>query len=276
MSFAGPARTSTGRQPDERTPVADYVTVNGVRTWYEVHGEGEPLVLLHGGFSDSRDFGPSLATLTGFQVYLVDRRGHGHTPDVEGPVSIDMLAEDVIAFIDAVVGGPAHLAGYSAGGVVAAAIAVQRPDLVRKLVLISTALQQEGWMFLPDPDGEMPAQIVDAYAEVSPDGCGHFPVVQAKFSRASRENARIDPTRITCPTLVMGSDDDIVHLPYTVGLYQSIPLAQLVVVPGTSHVLLIEKPELCGQLITDFLNRDPAPFMPIHRASQPDPATAPR
>jgi pimeloyl-ACP methyl ester carboxylesterase len=94
-----------------------YARVNGVETWYDVRGEGEPLVLLHGGFSDSRDFEPNLAGLPGFRVHRVDRRGHGRTPDVPGPVSMDLLTADVIAFLEDVVGEPSHLVGYSVGGV---------------------------------------------------------------------------------------------------------------------------------------------------------------
>jgi pimeloyl-ACP methyl ester carboxylesterase len=66
-----------------------YARVNGVQTWYDVRGAGEPLVLLHGGFSDSRDFEPNLEGLPGFRVHCVDRRGHGRTPEVPGPVSMD-------------------------------------------------------------------------------------------------------------------------------------------------------------------------------------------
>jgi pimeloyl-ACP methyl ester carboxylesterase len=247
--------------------VSDYATVNGVRTWYDSRGEGEPLVLLHGGFTDSRDFVISLGTLAGFRLFLMDRRGHGHTPDVDGPVDIETLADDMIAFIESVVGEPAHLAGYSAGGVVAAAVALRRPDLVRRLVLISTALSHDGWLLRPDPTAEMPAQIVDAYAEVSPDGREHFPVVQAKFANAAASQQALVPAGINCPTLVMASDDDIVLMQHTIETYQAIPNAQLAIVPGTSHVLLFEKPALCTGLVADFLAGDPAPIMPVRRAA---------
>ncbi|MBY8848185.1 alpha/beta fold hydrolase [Saccharothrix sp. MB29] len=94
-----------------------YEDVNGVRTWFEVRGEGEPLVLLHGGFGDSRDFEPNLARLADrFRVFLVDRRGHGRTPDVPGDVDADLLAGDLAGFLERVVGGPAHLVGYSGRG----------------------------------------------------------------------------------------------------------------------------------------------------------------
>ncbi|MBB5804873.1 pimeloyl-ACP methyl ester carboxylesterase [Saccharothrix ecbatanensis] len=244
-----------------------YETVNSVRTWHEVRGEGEPLVLLHGGFSDSRDFEPNLARLADrFRVHLVDRRGHGRTPDVPGPVSMDILTNDVISFLEQVVGGSAHLAAYSAGGVVALGVAQRRPDLVRRLVVLNTAYAKDGWMFLPAPGGELPAEIADRYAEVSPDGRDHLPVVVDKFAQAAHDPEVVDLGAITSPTLVLGSDDDIVHLEHTVALYQGIPNAQLCVLPGTSHLMLFERPDLCTTLVADFLTTTPKPLMPIRRA----------
>lgn len=250
--------------------MSGYTTVNGVRTWHTALGEGEPLVLLHGGFSDSREFEPSLARLADrFRLHLLDRRGHGRTPDVPGPVSAAALAGDVIAFLEQVVGGPAHLAGYSAGGVVALAVARERPDLVRRLVLISTAADREGWVFLPQPGGELPPELVDRYAEVSPDGRDHLPVVVEKFAKAAHEPGLglAELAGIDTPVLVVGADDDIVHLDHFVAMYRALPRAQLAVVPGSSHLVLFERPELCAELVADFLTTDPKPLMPVRRAS---------
>ena len=241
-----------------------YETVNGVRTWYETHGDGEPLVLLHGGFSDSRDFGTILAGLP-FRVYLLDRRGHGRTPDVPGPVTLDVLAGDVIAFLTEIVGGPAAVLGYSAGGVVALGVAARRPDLVRKLVVMNSASAKDGWIFLPEPGGELPDSLVDRYAEVSPDGRDHLPVVVAKYSHAAQSDEAVDLTGIASPTLVLGSDDDIVHLEHTVAMYRGIADAQLCVLPGTSHLALWERPELCASVVTEFLTVAAKPLMPIRR-----------
>ena len=109
-----------------------YVDLGGVNTWYDERGEGEPLVLLHGGLVDSRWFEPNLEPLAEhFHVYLPERRGHGHTPDVEGPITYQLMADDTIAFLERVVARPADLVGHSDGGVVALLIGIQRPDLVK-------------------------------------------------------------------------------------------------------------------------------------------------
>jgi pimeloyl-ACP methyl ester carboxylesterase len=253
--------------------MTDYAEVNGVRTWYGERGRGEPLVLLHGGFSDAWDFTGNLDTLADrFRIFTPERRGHGHTPDVEGPITLDLMAEDLIAFIDKVVGEAVHLAGYSAGAIVALLVAMRRPDLVRRLVLISGAFGHDGWIVTPTAGGEMPEQVVAAYAEISPDGRGHFPVVAAKVVEAITTEplslTEAELAAVGSRTLVMTGDDDIVHLEHTVALYRAVRDSELAVVPGTSHVLLHEKPELCTWLVSDFLTGEPEPtLVPIRRAS---------
>jgi len=251
--------------------MADYIEANGVRAWYDTRGRGEPLVLLHGGFSDARDFAGNLDTLADrFTLFTPERRGHGHTPDVDGPITLGLMADDTIAFLDKAVGGPVHLAGYSIGATVALLVAMRRPDLVRKLVLISAGFHHDGWIMAPAAGAEMPERVVAAYAEVSPDGRDHFPVVVAKVV----EGAERDPLALTeadlaavrSRTLVMAGDDDLIHLEHTIALYRGVPDAELAVVPGTSHLLLQEKPGPCTGIVADFLTGDPAPtFLPIRR-----------
>lgn len=252
--------------------MADYIDVNGVRTWYDERGAGETLVLLHGGLTDSRDFTGNLDALAArFRLLLPERRGHGRTPDVPGPLSMDALAADTVAFIEKSAGGPVRLVGYSAGALVALWVAVRRPELVERLVLVSGAFDPDGMILRPSAAAQPAPPLVAAYAEVSPDGAEHFPVVMAKVARSVTEDvplAAVELAAVTCPALVMAADDDIVTLEHTLTMYRGLPDAQLAVVPGTSHLLLHEKPELCTQLITDFLTGAPtATWMPIRRAT---------
>jgi len=257
-----------------------YVEVNGVNTWYDERGDGDPLVLLHGGLTDSRDFTGNLDALAGrFRLLLPERRGHGHTADVSGPITVEAMAQDTIAFVEEIVGRPVRLAGYSAGAIVALWVAVRRPDLVDRLVLISGAFQPKGMILRPTADAPPPAPLLAAYAEVSPDGANHFPVVIAKIARSVSEEPGLEPGElktVTCPALVVAADDDIVTLEHTLELYRNLRDGQLAIVPGTSHLLLHEKPELCAKLVTDFLTASPAPTkMSIRRAAPLSAATAP-
>ncbi len=246
----------------------------GIETWYDERGEGEPLVLLHPGQVDSRALAPTLEGLaTHFQVLAPDRRGHGRTPDVEGPWTYGLMAEDTIAFLEEVVGGPAHLLGYSDGAVVALLVALGRPDLVRRLVVVAGVFHRDGWADTLDEDGAPPDFMRQSYGEVSPDGIDHFAVVTAKLAAVHRDEPTLAPgdlRTITPRTLVMVADDDEVSLEHATEMYRNLPDAELAVVPGTSHGLLVEKPDLCNLMITSFLADDPAPtFAPIRRATAP-------
>ncbi len=254
--------------------MADHVEVNGIPMWYEQRGDGDPLVLLHGGLTDSRDFTGNLDTLASrFRLLLPERRGHGHTADAAGPITLEVMAQDTIAFLDKVVGGPARLVGYSAGATVALRVAVGRPDLVDRLVLISGVFHSDGMILRPTADAAPPPQLVAAYAEVSPEGAEHLPVVIAKIAQSVAEEPGLtaaDLGAVACRTLVMVGDDDNVTLEHTLALYRGLQNAQLAIVPATSHLLLLEKPELCTRLVTDFLTTDRTPtMMPIRRATQP-------
>lgn len=256
--------------------MADYIDVNGVRTWYDERGDGEPLVLLHGGLTDSRDFTGNLDALAEeFRLLLPERRGHGHTPDVDGPITIAAQAEDTIAFIEKIAGGPVRLAGYSAGAIVALSVAVRMPDLVERLVLISGAFHAEGMILRPTGDAP-PPPLLAAYAEVSPDGAEHFPVVIRKLVSAIESEPGLtqpDLDAVACPTLVMAADDDIVAMEHALALYRGLREAQLAIIPGTSHLLLHEKPDLCRGVVREFLTTGPAPtWMPIRRTMNDLPA----
>jgi pimeloyl-ACP methyl ester carboxylesterase len=246
-----------------------------VQMWYDERGEGDPLVLLHPAGVDSRAFTPNLEALSQhFHVYTPDRRGHGRTPDVEGPISFELMAQDTIAFLESVVHGPAHLLGYSDGAVVGLLVALRRPDLVRRLVFVAGVFHRDGWAEgVLDTDEAPPHFMRESYAEVSPDGGEHFDVVVAKVAALHKQEPSLTPQdlqSITSRTLVMAGDDDEVRLEHAVEMYRSVPEAELAVVPGTSHGLLVEKPDLCHLLITDFLSMDPVPtFAPIRRRTIP-------
>jgi pimeloyl-ACP methyl ester carboxylesterase len=249
-----------------------YVDVGGVKTWYAEQGSGDPLLLLHGAFTDASEFGATTPALSErFHVFTPERRGHGHTPDVPGPISYDLMARDTAAFLDELKIGRSHLVGHSDGANVALLVALSRPDLVDRLVLISGNFHHDGLAAELDL-GELAANdyLAEAYGQVSPDGRGHFPVIADKIFRMATTEPTLnesDLAQVAARTLVMAGDDDMISAEHTLRLYRGIPASELAIVPGTSHALIIEKPELCNRIILDFLTKDPAPtFMPIRRA----------
>jgi pimeloyl-ACP methyl ester carboxylesterase len=254
--------------------MAEYVQLGEVPTWYEDLGVGEALVMLHPGGAgvDARAFKPNLGALAArFHIYTPERRAHGHTPDVAGAITFDAMADDTIAFLESVLDGPAHLLGYSDGATVALLVALRRPDLVRRLIVIAGVFHLDGWHpSAIDPDNEPPEFLARLYGEISPDGAGHYPVVVAKLAAMhAREPALTvaDLGAIASRTLVMVGDDDEVTLEHAVAMYRGLADGELMIVPGTSHGLLVEKPALCNAAILEFLTADPVATMaPIRRA----------
>src|SRR5687768_2536289 len=115
----------------EGNRMAFYTQLGDLNTWWDVHGDGGPLVLLHPGGADSRAYDSNLDGLAAaFRTYRFDRRGQGRTPDVGGPITFAQMTDDTIAFIETVVDEPAHLLGHSIGAPVGLLVAQKRPDLV--------------------------------------------------------------------------------------------------------------------------------------------------
>jgi pimeloyl-ACP methyl ester carboxylesterase len=250
-------------------PVAE---LPGVSMWYDERGQGDPCVLLHPGGAgiDSRALDATVTGLAGvFRAYTPEQRAHGRTPDVDGPLSYELMATDTIAFIEQVIGQPVYLVGCSDGAVVALAVARCRPDLVRRLVFATGVFHHDGWE-KGVLDGEPPEWLRQSYGELSPDGIGHYDMVVAKLAAMHASEPALteaDLRQMPVRTLIMVADDDEVRFEHAVAMYRSMPDAELAVVPGTSHGLLVEKPELCNFLMTEFLTKDPVQtFAPIRRA----------
>ena len=239
--------------------MGEYVELPAVRTWYEVEGQGEPVVLLHGGFCTNETWGPQRADFAADHLtFLPERRAHGHTPDVEGPLSYHDMAQDTIDFLSSVVGGPAHLVGWSDGGIVALLVAIERPDLVRKIAASGTSFKPASEIG-PTEELDAPAVLRSMYEAASPDGAEHWPVVVGKMAELFRTEPDIpieDLRSIGAPTLVLVGDDDDVPLEHTIELYRAIPNSELAVVPGTSHFHFMEKPSLVNRIVLDFLDDD--------------------
>ena len=153
-----------------------------MKTWHEVTAEGESLVLLHGGFASGSSWFAQTPVLAeaGYRVDLPERRGHGHTPDIEGPITYSVMADDTIAYLETAVETPAHLVGWSDGAVVGLLVALRRPELVNRLVLIGQYFNSSGKTDdaltdeLLNLDGEVTGFLREMHAAESPDGAEHF------------------------------------------------------------------------------------------------------
>lgn len=180
------------------------------------------------------------------------------------------MAQDTIAFMTALGIDSAHLVGWSDGSLVGLLVALRRPELVRKLVLIGQYVSLEG----ATPEGRelmarftpetLPPMLEHLYAAVSPDGPEHFRVVFDKMAPLWRNPTGIavsDLAGVTAPTLVLLGDDDLLTIEHAAAVQRALPDSQLAVVPGASHALPMEKPELTNRLVLDFLADEQVPKM---------------
>ncbi len=250
--------------PNDDAKVQDYVDAGGVRTYYEVEGSGDPLVLLHGGLCAIETFGgltPHLAAK--YRVYLPERRGVGRTADVDGPLTYELMARDTIAFMDAVDLPSANFVGWSDGALVGLLVALRRPDLVGRLVMIGQNVNMDGvrpevleMLKLDKMPDDLPPMLRDLYAAVSPDGPDHWDAVVEKEWQMIRTDTNIALTeleKVTAPTLVIVAEDDFPTVEHGEAMQRSLPDARLEVVPDATHGLPMEKPEVVARLVLAFL-----------------------
>jgi len=152
----------------ETTGVGEYADVNGLHMYYETHGDGQPLVLLHGGLMSNETFGPVIPALVagGHQVIAPDLQGHGRTADIDRPIDHRLMADDIAALIRHLGLEQVDLVGYSLGGGVAMFTARKYPELVRKLVTVSANVRRDA--IYPEMLGQQ-SQVTGAAAEFMKD-----------------------------------------------------------------------------------------------------------
>jgi len=240
-----------------------FASVNGLQLYYETHGAGRPLVLLHGGLMTiDLNFGALLEPLAASrQVIAVELQGHGHTADTDRPMTIEALAGDVVALLDHLGIADADLFGFSLGGLVAYAVALAAPDRVGRLVVASAdAHRPPGRESVPLDDDRRPTAadfqaMRDAYDAVAPDP-GHFEEIAGKASRMVHEfPGWTDELRtLHVPTLLLFGDRDFSPLADVVELFALLPDAQLAVLPGTTHVGMTRRTDQVLASITPFLD----------------------
>ena len=219
-----------------------YAAVNGLKMYYEVHGDGPPLLLLHGGTGSIPArwipyFEPR------FRVIAMEQMGHGRTADaMDRSFHYHDMAEDTIELIRQLQIESAVIVGYSDGGIIGLDIAIHHPEHVTRLALTGVNARIDGytvenqeWARTFDPDDQ---PISEAYGRLSPDGPDHWPIVLERLKRmwiAEPSFTNEDLQRIKAPTLIIVGDGDIVTPEHAVEMFRSIPSAQLCVVPHAGH-----------------------------------------
>jgi pimeloyl-ACP methyl ester carboxylesterase len=259
------------------TAQTGYVPVNGLNMYYEIHGAGQPLVLLHGAFSAiGTSFGEVLPDLAKTrQVVAFELQGHGRTADIDRPLSLEGMAEDVAAALKELRIESADVFGYSTGAAVTLRLAISHPDLVRKLVLASVTYTSGGvHPGLMDGLGEMKPEMMfgspwhEEYMRIAPNP-EDFATLFAKKTQMDKEIEDLPADAleaIKAPTLIIIGDSDLVRPEHAVEMFRllgggvfgdtpaGLPNSQLAVLPGTSHVTVVQRADLLLAIIPPFLD----------------------
>ena len=257
-----------------------YAPVNGLEMYYETHGSGgdRPLVLLHGNLSTiGVDFGgiiPSLAKSR--QVIGVEQQAHGHTADIDRPLRIRHWADDTAALLARLGIGQADLFGYSSGSAVAMQLALDHPEQVGKLVLASFSYRLDGLHpgLMDNIGGLQPEHLAGTpfeqdYARVAPNP-GDWPKLIEKIKEMDADLPQWsadDVRNLAAPAMVVIGDSDIVRPEHAVEIFRllgggvagdlaGLPRSRLAVLPGTTHITLVQRADWLSSMVREFLDAD--------------------
>ncbi|PYP70353.1 MAG: alpha/beta hydrolase [Gemmatimonadetes bacterium] len=255
--------------------VGTYADVNGIKLYYEIHGVGRPLILLHGGLGAIEMFGPNLAALAkGRRVIAVDLQGHGRTADIDRPLSVELMADDIAALIGHLGLERSDVMGYSLGGGVALQTAIRHPEVVGKLVVVSTPfrrsafypeiLAQQGQVGVAAAEAMKQTPMYQLYSRIAPRP-EDWPRLLGKIGEAmkqdfdfSREIAGLGAT-----TLIVAADADIFPPAHAVEMFALLgggqrdggwdgsgrPKSRLAILPGLTHYTIFSAPALAATVI---------------------------
>jgi pimeloyl-ACP methyl ester carboxylesterase len=233
--------------------------------YYEIHGTGEPLVLLHGAFGWANVY-PALAKNR--QQIAVELQGHGHTADINRPLTPEQMADDVAALLKHLKIERADIFGYSMGGLVALGLAIRHPEVVGRVAINGShfASTEEAYelgyfkQFQSLPADFAPPLLKAPYDKVAPDP-KQWPVLVAKVKKMGLEwkgFTREKMKSIRAPVLITLGDRDGVKPEHAVEMFRLIPIAKLAVFPGGDHFLLWTSPSTVLTPVAAFLDAPPA------------------
>ena len=280
------ALTAPAQEKNPKTlKTSGYAPVNGLKLYYEVHGEGKPLVLIHGSYMtiglNWTELIPELAKNR--KIIALELQGHGHTADIDRPISYAALASDVAGLLRHLKIDSADVLGYSLGGTVAYQLAIEHPKLIRKMILISTTFRMKGWLpelvaafptFQPEIFEQTP--LKKFYEEVAPDP-KHWKAFVSKYMEFDTHDFDLGADKVKAiksPILFIMGDNDGVLPGHKTEMYelagggnvfadmQGLPRSQFAMYAGNTHVTLMKETKRIAEDVSYFLDNEPKPGPP--------------
>ena len=248
----------------KQVPNGKYAEVNGLKMYYEIHGSGQPLVLLHGAFGFVEGWAAYLPTLAKTnQVIAVELQGHGHTNDLDRPLTYEQMADDTATLLKQLKVKDADFFGYSMGGTVALGVAIRHPELVRKLAIYGSCAGTMKDTYDPEIYKQFqslgadfaPPVLKEPYDRMAPDP-KRWPVLVTKIKgleRYFKGYSAAELKAVKAQALIMMGDRDAVRPEHAVEMYRLIPNAQLAIFPGGDHFLPFSSPDKLLATLAPFL-----------------------
>lgn len=279
LKMAEPSRTGMNSYSAQHEPATGYAPVNGINMYYEVHGSGDPVVLLHGAFMTiTNNWDGWIGELSKTRkVIAVEMQGHGRTADIARDMTAENFSDDVAALLGYLQIPRADLIGYSMGGGVAMQCAVRHPDKVRKVVVISSPFRSDGVvkegadaLQKLTPDLFIGSPIEVEYKKLSPTP-GDFPkfVQHMVASSSTGRELNADELKATpSPMFFIYGDADGIRLEHVAEMFRlkgggvhgdlrPRSTSRLAVLPDTTHVTLLQRMDIVVPMINDFLEATP-------------------
>jgi pimeloyl-ACP methyl ester carboxylesterase len=249
--------------------LAEYGAVNGLKMYYEVHGQGPPLLLLHGGTATvATSFATIIPAFAGTHKLIApEQMGHGHTADANRPLDYAAMADDTDALLEQLGVVGADVLGISDGGEIALYLAGRHPRRVRKLIVMGAGFSTRDpvalmkWADKMTPREWPPS---DTYKAMSPDGVGHWPLFLKKVLTLYKTWPGLSPSEIAAiraPTMIVIGDRDEVSLEQAAQMRRALPGARVCVLPDTVHQQLVKRTDWLQPMIAAFL-AEPMPVSP--------------
>lgn len=257
--------------------VGKYVDVNDIKIYYEIYGEGEPLLLLHGNSGSIESFVYQIPELSKhFKVIAVDSRAQGRTTDSDQEITYALMASDMAGLIDKLNLGKVNVVGWSDGGNIGLELAYAHPEKVLKVITFGANYTHENWMAPADSvvmnpgdplilkTAEMMKRYSTSIKRLSPDTL-RIPIIKKKLADLMEKYPNFTPAQlktIKVPFLIVAGDHDAINLDQTIALFTNLPKSQLFIVPHATHIVLAENPDLINSSIIRFLK---TPYTDINR-----------
>lgn len=242
--------------------VGKYMELNDIKVYYEIYGEGDPVLLLHGNSGSIKTMEFQIPELSKhFKVIAVDSRAQGRSTDSNQEITYALMASDMNVLIDKLKLGSVDVVGWSDGGNIGLELAFAHPEKVKKLVTFGANFTYQNFMAAPDsvtmdPNDSLIIKTAgllkiykEGYDKIPSDIKKKLSNLTEKYPNFTKEQLK----QIKVPTLVVVGDHDLINLDQTIALFTSLPHSQLFIVPGTTHLELIEKSRLVNSEVIKFL-----------------------